>query len=85
MIPDDIIHRRKMGFAAPMADWLRGDFGRRAEAEIMASPLLVEQGFNRDMVQGLIADHRGGRRDNALFVWVIYNLAAWHAHWIEGR
>ena len=46
---------------------------------------LAEQGFDRARVQELIAEHRSGRRDNPLFVWVIYNLAAWHAHWIEGR
>ncbi len=84
LIPDDIIHRKKQGFAAPMSDWLKGDFGARVEREIMASPMLSSMGFDRAMVAGMIADHRTGRRDTALPVWVIYNLVAWHAHWIEG-
>jgi hypothetical protein len=46
--------------------------------------MLAALGFDRAMVAGLIADHRSGRRDTALPVWVIYNLVAWHAHWIEG-
>ena len=85
LIPDEIIHRKKQGFAAPMSEWLRGQFGAQVEREILASPMLAGLGFDRTMVAGLIADHRAGRRDTALPVWVIYNLVAWHAHWIEGR
>ncbi len=85
IIPDDIINRKKMGFAAPMADWLRGGFGAQAERQILSSPMLAEIGFDRAIVAGLISDHRSGRRDTSLSVWVLYNLAAWHAHWIEGR
>jgi asparagine synthase (glutamine-hydrolysing) len=84
IIPDDIIHRRTLGFAAPRSEWLKAGFGARVEREIMASPMLAAMGFDRAMVAGLIADHRSGRRDTALPVWVIYNLVAWHAHWIEG-
>ncbi|MDP6645141.1 MAG: asparagine synthase (glutamine-hydrolyzing) [Rhodospirillales bacterium] len=83
LIPDDIIYRKKMGFAAPMADWLRADFGLSAEREILASPLLDEIGADRGMIGAMIADHRNGKRDAALLIWVLFNLTAWHAHWIE--
>ncbi len=83
IIPDDVIYRKKMGFNAPMAEWLRGDFGSKAEAGIMNSPLLDQIGFDREQVAGLISDHRRGRRDTSLMVWVLYNLTAWHSHWIE--
>jgi asparagine synthase (glutamine-hydrolysing) len=85
LIPDDIIYRKKMGFAAPMKEWLRGDFGRSAEQEILASPLLDEIGADRDMIGRMIGDHRSGKRDAALLIWVLFNLTAWHAHWIEAE
>ena len=44
VIPDEIIHRKKMGFAAPMAQWLRGDFGKQAETEILGSKVLRNTG-----------------------------------------
>lgn len=84
IIPDDIIYRKKMGFAAPMAQWLEGDFGKQAEAEIVSSPLLGQMGFDKSHIATLIGDHRRGRKDNSLLVWVLYNLTAWHGHWIEG-
>ncbi|MBT3551566.1 MAG: asparagine synthase (glutamine-hydrolyzing) [Rhodospirillaceae bacterium] len=83
LIPDDIIHRKKMGFAAPMKEWLLGDFGRTAGEEILASPLLDEIGADKDMIGRMIGDHRSGKRDAALLIWVLFNLTAWHAHWIE--
>src|SRR4029077_2888928 len=37
LIPDEIIHRRKMGFGAPMSQWLRGSFGESVEHAITDS------------------------------------------------
>jgi hypothetical protein len=67
-----------------MNEWLRGAFGAQVERETLASPMLGALGFDRAMIAAMIADQREGRRDTSLPVWVIYNLVAWHAHWIEG-
>lgn len=85
LIPDEIIHRKKMGFGAPMTQWLRGDFGKRVEAGILGSRLLDRGWFDRDYVQRLCSDHRSGRRDNSLYVWTLYNLTAWYDYWVDGR
>jgi len=84
LIPDDIIYRKKMGFNAPMAEWMRGDFGAKAEHEILNSPILPEVGFDSAAIAGMIADHRTGRRDRSLQIWVLYNLTSWHSHWVGG-
>jgi len=83
IIPDDIITRKKMGFAAPMPEWLRSEFGAIAERNILSSPLLPQIGADLEAIGDLIKDHRSGRRDASLLIWVLYNLTAWHAHWIE--
>ena len=85
ILPDEILYRPKMGFAAPMADWLRGDFGLRAEQSVLASPLM-ERGFlNRDHIADLFRQHHSGQRDNALHLWTLFNLTSWYDHWIAGR
>jgi len=84
LIPDEIIHRRKMGFGAPMAQWLRGDFGRRVEGELLASRLLERGWLNRAYIARLCAEHRAGRRDNSLYIWTLFNLTAWYSYWIDG-
>lgn len=85
VIPDDLIYRKKMGFGAPMADWLRGTFGVRVESEILGSALLKRGFLNEDFIRGLFAAHRNKRDDTSLQIWTLYNLTAWYKYWIEGR
>ena len=85
LLPNEILYRQKMGFAAPMAQWLRGEFGCRAEATVLGSPLM-ERGFlNRAHIAQKFRDHIEGRHDNALHLWTLFNLASWYNHWISGR
>ncbi|HKT10348.1 MAG TPA: asparagine synthase-related protein, partial [Terriglobia bacterium] len=84
LIPDDIIHRKKMGFGAPMSQWLRGDFGRRVESAILGSRLMDRGMINVEYVRALSRDHQCGRRDNSLYLWTLFNLAAWYDYWVEG-
>lgn len=84
IIPDEIIYRKKMGFGAPMAQWLRGEFGRQVETAILGSRLLDRGWFDRSFIADLINDHRSGRRDTSLYIWTLYNLTAWYDYWMEG-
>ena len=83
VIPDEIIDRKKMGFAAPAAEWLRGDFGREAESMILNSPLTKNGPLRGDEIAKAFEVHRSGAQNNALHLWVLLNLAAWHDHWID--
>jgi asparagine synthase (glutamine-hydrolysing) len=83
VIPDDIINRKKMGFGAPMSQWLKGDFGRFVHGEMMESGLMRRGLFRREYVQSLFDDHFSGRRDNSLYIWTLFNLTAWYDYWID--
>jgi asparagine synthase (glutamine-hydrolysing) len=84
LIPDKIIYRKKMGFGAPMSQWIGGDFGRQVEASLMSSRLLDCGFFNRDYIANLFKEHHTGRRDNSLYIWTLFNLTAWYDYWIDG-
>ncbi|WP_304001159.1 asparagine synthase (glutamine-hydrolyzing) [Methyloversatilis discipulorum] len=85
LIPDNIIYRKKMGFGAPMADWLRGDFGRQAEQAVLSSALLRRGHLDVGHVKQLFNDHRSGRRDTSLYLWTLFNLTSWYDYWIDRR
>jgi asparagine synthase (glutamine-hydrolysing) len=85
IIPDDIIYRKKMGFAAPMADWLRGEFGHHVEQAVLSSKLLQRGFFNVDYIRAMFVDHRNQRRDTSLYIWTLFNLTSWYDYWIEGK
>ena len=82
VLPDDILYRPKMGFGAPMSEWLRGDFGLQAEQVVLGSPLMQGGYFDHDHIARRFRLHREGRQDNALHLWLLFNLAAWHDHWV---
>ena len=82
VLPDEILYRPKMGFGAPMAEWLRGDFGEQAESAVLGSSLMKDGYFDRDHIARRFKGHRDGRQDNALHLWLLFNLTAWHNHWI---
>jgi len=85
LLPDDVIDRPKMGFGAPMVEWLRGDFGREVEAGLAGSRFFDDFPADRAAVLDMVKRHRSGRSDLALYVWTFYNAAAWYDHWIDGR
>ena len=85
LIPDQLIYRKKMGFAAPMSQWLRGKFGAEAKQTLLSSPLMHRGFFNRPYIDGLFYDHANGRRDNGFLIWTLFNLSSWYDYWIEGR
>jgi asparagine synthase (glutamine-hydrolysing) len=83
LIPNDIIYRKKMGFGAPMSQWLRGDFGRELESSILGSALMKRGYFDMNYIKALFRDHRDGSRDTSLYIWTLFNLTAWYDYWVE--
>jgi asparagine synthase (glutamine-hydrolysing) len=81
ILPDDVIYRKKMGFGAPMREWLRGEFGKAAEHTVMSSPLRSEGLFDYQHIEALFRRHREGD-DRSLPLWTLYNLTAWFDRWV---
>jgi len=84
LLPDDVIDRPKMGFGAPMVEWLRGDFGREVEAALRTTRFFDCFPADRQAICDMLAHHRAGRRDCSLYVWTFYNAVAWFDHWVDG-
>jgi asparagine synthase (glutamine-hydrolysing) len=84
ILPCEVLERPKQGFGTPMAEWLRGPFGQCAQESIRRSSL-VEYGMIRpEPINRLFAAHRTGRTDWSYHLWNVYNVCAWHDHWIAG-
>jgi asparagine synthase (glutamine-hydrolysing) len=82
LLPREILECPKQGFGTPMAEWLRGPFGQRAQESIRRSSL-VERGMIRsDPIDRLFAAHRTGRADWSYHLWNVYNACAWHDRWV---
>jgi asparagine synthase (glutamine-hydrolysing) len=85
LVPDSIVDRPKMGFGAPMSEWLRAEFGRAVEASFRSSRFFDTFPASRERALSLLARHRAGRGDHALPAWTLFNAVAWFDWWIDKR
>lgn len=85
LLPAEIVNRPKQGFGTPMAEWLRGDFGRRAQDVVVRSSLVERGAISSAPVVRLFEAHRSGRVDWSYHLWNVYNACAWHDRWVAGR
>jgi asparagine synthase (glutamine-hydrolysing) len=85
IIPNDIIYRKKMGFGAPMSDWLRGDFGRMVHSAIRSSNLMRRGIFNLEYIDNLFSWHQSGRVNCSIYIWSLYNCTAWYDFWVDRK
>jgi asparagine synthase (glutamine-hydrolysing) len=83
LVPDAIIDRPKVGFGAPMSEWLRGDFGVAIEAAFETTRFFDRFPARRGAVIDLVRRHRARRGDFSLYIWAFYNAVAWFDSWID--
>ncbi len=71
ILPDDILYRRKMGFAVPLDRWFRGPLAGRVR-DLAGSEALAATGFFAPGgVARLVERHLGGRRDHSAIIWAL--------------
>jgi asparagine synthase (glutamine-hydrolysing) len=86
IVPDHVLDRPKKGFGAPMTEWLRGPLGQIVRRRIADSAIFDALPLDRTAVLRLIDTHRAGGRDFAIYIWTLFNLAAWcDLHLVEAR
>lgn len=78
ILPDDIIYREKMGFAAPVHDWFRGPWKKLAHYHLFESKFAKTSIINDEFKRNLIKVHNSGKKRGSH----IYNLVALSA-WYE--
>ena len=85
LLPQDIIHRKKMGFPTPIRQWLLDPqagplydlLGSRDS--FLASYLDVKE------VRSLLDRHRSGREDATDRIWSLVNLQVWGDLFLTGQ
>jgi asparagine synthase (glutamine-hydrolysing) len=73
-LPDEILHRRKMGFVTPVGAWFRGPLADEAAAIARGSALGETGWFDPAAIARFAEDHRRGRSDHGRMLWQLLML-----------
>ncbi len=82
ILPNENIYRRKMGFAAPVSEWMKTDLKRFLEDHLFQSELLKSH-TNIGYIRKLVQEHQSGTRNNGQLLWSLLNLTLWEERFLH--
>lgn len=75
-LPVDVLYRKKMGFAVPLAEWFRGPLQLKLEQKLLSEHMQQSGYFNQRELRQLINDHKKGLKDNSAALWTLLMFSA---------
>jgi asparagine synthase (glutamine-hydrolysing) len=76
IVPKFVLNREKMGFTAPLDEWIRQIPLDTLEKRILSEHLLSENIFNALHLRQLLNDHHKRKSNNGVLIWAILILEA---------
>ncbi len=76
-LPEEVLHRRKMGFALPIKHWFRGRQTAHVRDLLLSPDSLSLRWLRRETVARLLDDHQHGRRDLSQKIWTLLIFEHW--------
>jgi asparagine synthase (glutamine-hydrolysing) len=76
VLPDDILHRRKQGFAIPLGRWFRQELREVTEKTLLGSDDGI---LNSTFLKTIWNQHQGGRYDRSAHLWAVLMFRKWKA------
>jgi asparagine synthase (glutamine-hydrolysing) len=77
-LPQEIVHRPKASFSAPLRAWVRGDLQEVIRDVLVGGELVTSGMIRRDALMQLIGDDQAGREDRSKQIWQLLTLEQWY-------
>ena len=85
LLPADVLHKPKHGFAVPTDPWFRGNL-RAFTFEILLDDRARHRGyFNIPVIERLWKEHIEGRQVWDTQLWLLLNFELWHRIYLDGE
>ncbi len=75
-LPDDLLYRRKMGFAVPLSNWFRGPLRDVVRRDLLGDELADTGILDRAFARRLVDEHQSGARDHSAALWTMLAFAS---------
>jgi len=83
LLPKDVVHRPKYGFAIPIGEWIRHQWFDMSHELILGKRARARGNFNSAFLQHVFLEHRLGRRDHGSTLWTLMILERWFREIID--
>lgn len=83
-VPKKMLDRPKMGFAIPIANWLKTDLKEYVDHYINEERIVSQGIFKWNFIDKLISDFYNGRKEYDTKLWYFLMFQMWHEKWMEG-
>jgi asparagine synthase (glutamine-hydrolysing) len=70
-LPGDVLYRPKMGFAVPLAQWLRGPLRGKVRQSVLGERLVGSEIFDERVLRRLVDGHESARSDYSTPLWTL--------------
>lgn len=85
ILPNDIIYRKKQGFAAPVSEWLANDWKTYSQDKILNSRLIKENILDKKYINNLLVQHYSAKKNNNTQIFSLLMLCVWYDVFFEGK
>jgi len=85
LLPEAVLHRPKMGFAIPLAGWLRGELKEAFEDAVLAPDAFLAGLCDPAPIRRWWSQHQRGTRDYAYHLWALLVLERWGRRFMASR
>lgn len=82
VLPDSIIHRKKMGFPTPLKQMFQGGLADDARDLLTGSGCRVRDFFSPRVMERLLREHVEQKRDHHRILWQLVVLETWMRAWV---
>src|SRR5262245_21443982 len=78
LLPERILTRPKVGFRVPVNDWFRNGMREYLLDHLGSGSSRTRSYYDTRVLDGLLAEHVGGRQNHEKLLWALLNLELWH-------
>ncbi len=84
-LPRDVLYRKKMGFAVPLASWFRGPLRDKLRDAVLGDTLADTGIFDQRTLKALVERHQSGARDHSAILWSLLMFERFVSGVMEGQ
>jgi asparagine synthase (glutamine-hydrolysing) len=82
-LPQEVVYRKKKGFANPIDKWLREQMKSFVGDCLLSESSAVAQYFDKRYIRSLVTDHESGRQNHLRHIYLLISFELWHRQFLR--